>query len=159
MKPPPPPSTSNCNCAAKPQPGANLTINIIPSCGGETSNNSSDASGLLPDAQLALRLWTTYINQVDPVLKILHIPTTHSTIIATVLEPKSATPSQLALVFAICFAAVTSFDGRETADLAPDDSRVLLGRFKTGLNQALMQADFLNRPELLALQALAIFVV
>ncbi|RJE18736.1 hypothetical protein PHISCL_08923 [Aspergillus sclerotialis] len=119
---------------------------------------SSDASEFHPNPQLALNLWATYVRKVDPVLKILHIPTSQSVVIGIILKPTSANPSQVALVFAIYFASVTSLDDIEAASILPESKNTLLDRFKAGLNQALMQADFLNKPELLSLQALAIFL-
>lgn len=120
---------------------------------------SSEASQFHPNSQLALNLWATYVRKVDPVLKILHIPTSQSGVIGTILDPGSANPSQTALAFAIYFAAVTSLDDLETSNILPENKITLLDRYKAGLNQALMQADFLSKPELLSLQALAIFLV
>ena len=67
---------------------------------------SNTAAGLLrfyPDPHLALQLWSVYVRAVDPVLKILHIPTTQSAVIATILAPGSSGAPMVALTFAIYF--------------------------------------------------------
>ena len=121
----------------------------------------SDVLEFYPDPQLALRLWTVYIKSVDPVLKILHIPTAQSAVVATILDPKSAGSSTVALTFAIYFAAVTAFshdDQNEPIEL-PCEKSVLLKRYRMSLDRLLLVPDLMNRPEMTALQALAIYVV
>lgn len=121
-------------------------------------------SGVLeyyPDTQLALQLWTAYVKSVDPVLKILHIPAVQSTVVATILDPRSARSSTLALTFAIYFAAVTALchgSNNEPIDL-PCGKLTLLKRYKMALDRLLLVTDLMNQPEMTALQALAIYVV
>ncbi|OJJ45977.1 hypothetical protein ASPZODRAFT_142614 [Penicilliopsis zonata CBS 506.65] len=111
-----------------------------------------------PDPQLALRLWNVYVKSVDPVLKILHIPSVQSTVVATILDPRSAPSSTVALTFAIYFAAITALchDDREPVDL-PCEEQALLKRYKMSLDRLLMVTELMNRPEIMALQALAIY--
>ncbi|KIV83881.1 hypothetical protein PV11_05869 [Exophiala sideris] len=83
-----------------------------------------------------------------------------STVVATILEPRSAQSSIVALTFAIYFAAVTALchdDDHEPIDL-PCEKLALLSRYKISLDRLLMGPDLMNRPDLTALQALAIYV-
>lgn len=121
-------------------------------------DTSSALLDLYPDPQLALQLWAVYVKCVDPVLKILHIPTTQSAVIETILNPKSAGSSMLALTFAIYFAATTALGYQDEPELAVDRAS-LLKRHKTALDRLLIATDVMNRPEMTALQALAIYVV
>ncbi|KAK5189844.1 hypothetical protein LTR96_009616 [Exophiala xenobiotica] len=119
-----------------------------------------DVLEFYPDIQLALRLWNVYVKSVDPVLKILHIPTVQSTVVATILEPKSAQSSTVALTFAIYFAALTALchdDDHEPIDL-PCEKLVLLNRYRISLDRLLVVTDIMNGPEIPALQALAVYV-
>lgn len=121
----------------------------------------SDVLEFYPDTELALRLWNVYVKSVDPVLKILHIPTVQSTVIATILEPRSAPSSTVALTFAIYFAAVTALchdNNNDPIDL-PWEKQTLLKRYKISLDRLLLVTDLMNQPEMTALQALAIYVV
>lgn len=121
----------------------------------------SDVLEFYPDAQLALRLWNVYVKSVDPVVKVLHIPTAQSTVLATIMEPRSAPSSTVALTFAIYFAAVTALchdNTQEPIDLLCE-RKALLKRYKTALDRLLMVTDLMNRPDMPALQALAIYVV
>lgn len=103
-----------------------------------------------------------YVKSVDPVVKVLHIPTVQSAVVTTILDPKSAQPSTLALTFAIYYAAVTvlCYDDNNKEDIGlPWEKSVLLELYKTALNRLLIRPDLLNGPQLADLQALAIYVV
>ncbi|RAO67797.1 uncharacterized protein BHQ10_003809 [Talaromyces amestolkiae] len=122
------------------------------------SSNFLDVLSFYPDTQLALRLWNVYITSVDPVLKILHIPTVQSTIVGIILDPKSAQSSIVALTYAIYFAAVTALchDDNESIVL-PCEKSLLLENYKKALDQLLMPTELMRRPEIESLQALAIY--
>jgi hypothetical protein len=128
---------------------------------GAPSSMLSDVLEFYPDTKLALQLWNLYVKSVDPVLKILHIPTVQSTVIATILDPRSAPSSTVALTFAIYFAAVTVLchdNNNDPIDL-PCEKLKLLKRYKMSLDRLLLITDLMNQPEMTALQALAIYVV
>ncbi|OKL57330.1 hypothetical protein UA08_07458 [Talaromyces atroroseus] len=137
---------------------AHHTLPAQPNTPPSSSNVDSDVLDLYPDAQLALRLWNVYVKSVDPVLKILHIPTVQSTVVATILDPKSAQSSILALTYAIYFAAVTvlCYDEDEPIDL-PCEKALLLKRYKKSLDRLLTATELMDRPGIISLQALAIY--
>jgi hypothetical protein len=116
---------------------------------------------LCPHPKLALYLWETYVKSVDPIVKTLHIPTVQSTIISTILEPKSAPPATLALMFSIYFAAVTAlcYDEIQNTTGVALDKVTLLKNFRAGLDQLLLTTEAMSQPSLTSLQALAIYVV
>lgn len=121
----------------------------------------SDVLEIYPNPKLALRLWNVYVKSVDPVLKILHIPSIQSTVVSTILEPKSARPSTLALTFAIYFAAVTAlcYDNENEGIGEGWEKNTLLERFKMALDRLLVVTGLMNQPELMAIQALTIYAV
>jgi hypothetical protein len=103
-----------------------------------------------------------YVKWVDPVLKILHIPTVQSIVVATILGPRSAHPSTtLALTFAIYYAAVTALchDGDDQPVDLSCDKTVLLKHYQTALDQLLLTPDLMSQPDMLGLQDLTIYVV
>ncbi|CAG7949172.1 unnamed protein product [Penicillium olsonii] len=128
-----------------------------PSQPGLLSNAAPSVLEFYPDSHLALQLWALYVKSVDPVLKILHIPTTQSAVIATILDPKSASASMVALTFAIYFAAITTLDHYDGPIELPLDRHALLKNYKTALDRLLLVTEVMNRPEIPVLQALAIY--
>lgn len=64
-----------------------------------------------PSSWLAV-LWSTYRQNVEPLIKLFHIPTA-DLVIRAARAKRGLPPSREALVFAICFAAVTSLEPDE----------------------------------------------
>ena len=92
-------------------------------------------------------------------LKVLHLPTDEVKVYSTINDPITASPDNLALSFAIYFAATVSLGGPEAHVILEQDKDMLLLRFKAGLEQAFAYGDFLDRPTMTALHALAIYLV
>ncbi|KAG7101813.1 hypothetical protein HYQ44_020425 [Verticillium longisporum] len=67
-------------------------------------------------------------------------------------------PGMLALSFAIFFAAATVYDQDEAVGVLGNDPVASLQLLKTGLEQAIAHADFLESPTVTTIQALAIYL-
>ena len=106
-------------------------------------------------------LCNTYFQNVDPLFKILHRPSTQVSIAAAAdtLTSGSIDASQEALMFSIYFAAVTSMTAEQCQMSLAQDREKLLAQFKYGAETALANAQFLSSTELKSLQAFAIYVV
>ncbi|ERT01324.1 hypothetical protein HMPREF1624_02568 [Sporothrix schenckii ATCC 58251] len=123
-------------------------------------------SSLHPPRTLAIRLWHTYLDKVDGCsgLKLLHVPTDEVRVFSVIHDPGAASYEDLALCFAIYFAALVSLeDGEDTLLLNGDglfgiSKTDLLQKLKLGLEQSLAHGDFLDRPTLTGLHALAIYL-
>jgi hypothetical protein len=113
-----------------------------------------------PPDQIQKLLETFFIN-VDPLLKILHRPTTIDAIRAFVMsgQPHPPEASAEALFCAIYFSAVTSSPVDVCLSLFGEEKPVLVGRYRLLTERALAKADYLNSTELVTLQAFAIYVV
>lgn len=55
-------------------------------------------------------MWQVYQENVDPIVKVLHVPTVDNLVKETRKNLDSLTPANEALMFAIYFAAITSMD-------------------------------------------------
>ena len=149
------PEHEDTSSTHNPSDGLHLTLGIA----SVEPAPSRGWSQLLPDPQLALRLWTTFVANVDPLLKILHIPTTQSAMINLIADPSGRDASLGALAFSIYFASTTSLDDDEIAAISPDSRPTLLRRYRDGLNQVIMEGNLLNKPDVTSLQAITIFAV
>ena len=108
-----------------------------------------------------MRLWNTYLSNVDGCtgLKLLHVPTDEVKVYSTIASPSTASFENLALCFAIYFAAAVSLDDDGAMSMFSQNSHSSLLDFKLGLEQSFAHGDFLNRPTLAGLLALAIYLV
>jgi hypothetical protein len=110
---------------------------------------------------VAVRLWNIYVTNVDGCagLKLLHLLTDELKVYSTIDKPTEASFENLALCLAIYFASAVSLDDEEAQPILGQDKCAHLLSFKTGLEQAFAQGDFLDHPTLTGLHALAIYLV
>ncbi|ROV94335.1 hypothetical protein VMCG_08658 [Cytospora schulzeri] len=104
-------------------------------------------------------MWQVYQENVDPIVKILHIPTTTKLINQTRKNLDSLTPENEALMFAIYFAAITSMDEDDVKQNFGVERPKLISQYRFALEQALAKAEFLVSSELVVLQAFILFLV
>ncbi|MCJ1312438.1 hypothetical protein MMC25_006112 [Agyrium rufum] len=113
-----------------------------------------------PNRLVAAKLWNKYIENVEdcPSLKLLHIPTDEVKVYTTIEAPSKAPFESLALCFAIYFVTTISLQDEEVQTLFGQTRNSILLGFKAGLEQALAHGDFLDRPTISGLQAMAIYL-
>ena len=106
-------------------------------------------------------LCATYFQNADPLLKILHRPTTQVEIAAAAdnLIAGPPKPALEALMFSMYFVAVTSLSQEQCLASLGQDKDKLLAQFKYGSETALANAQFLTSTDMLCLQAFVIYVV
>lgn len=121
--------------------------------------SAHDVSSFLPSRRQAMLLWQSYRNNVDPLIKVLHIPTLEPVIFAAINDIKHAPPDVTALLFSIYFAAVTSLGSPETHIIVGHDRQSALQTYQRGLEVSLHMASFLDLPTIRSLQAMSIYQV
>jgi len=117
-----------------------------------------DMSKLHPSPNQIWILWETYKENVDPVLKILHVPTVKSVIMKAVVCNKTLSKASEALFYSICYAAVTSMTDDQCKQLLGDDKDKLMQQYRFAVEQGLARASFLNSSNLMVLQAFVMFL-
>ncbi len=102
-----------------------------------------------------------YLNNVDPVFKILHAPSLRRYLQegAKELDCSPGARGLEALKFAICFAATTSMTDGECRNRIGEDRLVLMATYRAGTELALARADLVNTVEMSTLQAMTIYLV
>lgn len=114
---------------------------------------------LWPDPGHVFRLWQIYLDRVNPLTKIIHVPSLQP-YVAEATSGCSSLPKNIeALLFSVWLMAAVA--------LSPDECQALLGysrdsalqRFSVGVRTALVRLNFLKTHDLTALQALVIYLV
>lgn len=103
-------------------------------------------------------LWQIYQENVDPVLKILHVPSIEQLMRERRGCLGSISPSTEALMFSIYYAAVTSMDAQEVQRSLGTDKSSLLNQYRFAVEQALAKANFITDPDLTVCQAFVMFL-
>lgn len=122
--------------------------------------SSQPAYSFHPSKYTAVQLWRIFVDNVDPLFKILHIPTSEVTVYTVINNPGIAAAEALALCYSIYYAATVALDEREDCpQLLGEGWMSALYRYKAGLEQTFAQADLLENPTVVMLQAMAIYLV
>ncbi|KAF5025419.1 hypothetical protein F66182_2521 [Fusarium sp. NRRL 66182] len=113
--------------------------------------------GLNPMPSQMLFIWQTYIENVDPFVKVLHAPTVER-IIKQLKGTFSSCGSDVEpLLFAVSLAAIASLDEETVSFYFNTTKAQLLQRYQFGTEQALARSDFLTTEDITVLQALVIY--
>ncbi|KAM0300277.1 hypothetical protein HYE67_010532 [Fusarium culmorum] len=119
---------------------------------------SKALDGLNPMPSQMLFIWQTYVENVDPFIKILHVPTIEKIIKDLRGNFSSCGSVTEALLFAISLAAITSLDDETVAYNFNTPKEQLLQRYQFGTEQALARVNFLSSKDITVLQALAMYL-
>jgi hypothetical protein len=112
-----------------------------------------------PSRWQALQLWQTFLNNVDPIIKILHLPTVQATIYKAMNNPGDVEYDFSALLFSIYFAATTSLSNVDAFNLLGQERSASLTKFKQGLEHSLAGANVFDSPSMRSLQAMTLYIV
>ncbi|KXJ96259.1 fungal-specific transcription factor domain-domain-containing protein [Microdochium bolleyi] len=118
-----------------------------------------DLSKLHPPQTQIPFIWQVYVDNVDPLIKVLHVPTMSKTIRALRNHMEDLSPGMEALLFSIYYAAVTSMEPSEVVSSLGAEKSTLTDQYRFACEQALAKADFLTTTEIVVAQAFAIFLV
>lgn len=114
---------------------------------------------LHPPERQAREFWELYKENVDPLVKVLHIPTFERTFFQAVGQVSKVGKGLEALLFAIYYGAVTSSTNEDCKERWGEDRNTLLNKYRVGLEQGLARANFLYCDEIVILQAFVVFLI
>lgn len=123
------------------------------------SSQNVDMLSLHPLPHQIGTYWQAFKENVDPLVKVLHIPTFERTIMNASSNLASLPRGLEALLFTIYYGAVTSLSGEDCLAKFREEKPVLLARYRFAIEQALARANFLITEELIVLQALVLFLM
>lgn len=104
-------------------------------------------------------LWKIFIDNVDPLTKILHIPTLRPAIERAVGDIAAIPRSFEALMFAIYSTAVMSLNDEDCREKLGEPRKTLLWKYINATRAALSRARFMGTTSLVVLQALVLHLL
>ncbi|PSR97230.1 fungal-specific transcription factor domain-domain-containing protein [Coniella lustricola] len=104
-------------------------------------------------------MWQLYKENVDPIVKVIHVPSVDKLIKEARKNLDNLTPANEALMFAIYFAAIHSMDETEVKPNFGVERDKLITQYRFALEQALAKANFVATSELVVLQAFLLYLV
>lgn len=116
-------------------------------------------AGLHPSPFRVFQLWQFFLENVNPLTKIIHAPTLQQRILDASDDLASLPEDLEALMFAIYCAALTSLDDSEVQRSFGETRTKLLAMYRQGAQKALVNAGLMKTSNMVVLQALVIFIV
>ena len=116
-------------------------------------------TSLHPPADLIHQLWQTFTENVNPLSKLVHVPSLQSAIEKAVTNIDRIPKGFEALMFAIYSTAVLSLTEDECKELLGESRAVLLPRYVAATKIALTRARFMSSTSIVVLQALVLHVL
>lgn len=114
---------------------------------------------LHPNTPQNFQLWQIFLNNVNPIVKLLHAPSTQQLILEAASDLDKISRPTEALLFSIYLCAVASMDDETSRQVLGASRSDLMARFSRAAEQALINAEFLRSTNVLILRALTLYLV
>lgn len=105
------------------------------------------------------KLKEIYLDRVDPMIKILHLPTFWISATDRLSDPQSMPTDLEAMIFAFYLATISTLKDDECQHLFGVQKSVMYSRYRLAARQALINAGFLSTSSPTTLGAYALFMV
>lgn len=125
--------------------------------GGDTPETRLE--DLQPDPGHIFRLWQIYLDRVNPLTKIIHVPTLQPYLVEATSGSQNIPKNVGALLFSIYTLATVSLTEDECQEMLGISREKALEKFSNGVRLALTRMGFLKCHDITTLQALVIYLV
>ncbi|KAJ6257555.1 hypothetical protein Dda_7340 [Drechslerella dactyloides] len=113
---------------------------------------------LHPSPPQLLFLWQTFVDEIDPFIKLLHVPSMTRLIREMRGHYSSVGSGTEALVFAVSFATISILSEEDARLNFGTSKEELVVRYQLGTEQSLEKAGILKTSDLAAVQALTVYI-
>ena len=104
-------------------------------------------------------LWQTYLDNVNPLLKVTHTPTLQASIVNSINKPSTVDPILEALMFSVYCVALLSLSESECLTSFNSTRSELLARYQIACREALLCCKYLHSRSRDCLTALYLYLV
>ncbi|KAL8789127.1 MAG: hypothetical protein Q9195_006993 [Heterodermia aff. obscurata] len=125
----------------------------------DSSSPSPDLRSQHPEPYQAFRLWQIFLNNVNPLTKVLHAPTMQQSLLEATGKLDDVPRAMEPLIFAIYSCAVFSLSNAECESITGNSKPVMLNKFQSAARLALVRAGLLRTSNMLVLQAFTLFLL
>ncbi|KAL4742942.1 putative fungal-specific transcription factor [Aspergillus similis] len=126
---------------------------------GATGGSAQSLIEQHPSYEQATKLWNVYVQNVEPLCKVLHVPTVAKMVNTVSRQPAVATKADECLLFVIYYFAVFSMSDAECLQECKTSRARLMSKFRTAFYQTLINASWLKTTSMSVLQAYTLFLI
>ncbi|KAI1324243.1 fungal-specific transcription factor domain-containing protein [Xylariaceae sp. FL0255] len=121
--------------------------------------SSMDLQELQPDLVNVFKLWQIYLQRIDPLTRVIHVPTLQPIMIDAAADIHKVTPAYQCLVFAVHLMATVALTEEESFQILSMPRDEALNRFSKGAKLALIRLNFMKNHNMQVLQALCLYML
>ncbi len=111
-----------------------------------------------PPTEQIVTYWQIFKENVDPLIKIFHGPSTERFLIAASEDLSKISKPNEVMMFSIYFAVITSMSDMDCSNFLGVDKHSTMKNYRFAFEQAMARAGFLSTQELVILQAFTLFL-
>ncbi|KAH8660121.1 fungal-specific transcription factor domain-containing protein [Xylariales sp. PMI_506] len=119
---------------------------------------NANIQDLFPSAAHGFAMWQIFLDRVNPITKIIHVPTVQPLLIEAMGDILSLSEPEQTLLLSIYLIAVTSMQDEECRRLMSYSKTDALNRFSTGVCIMFKRVNILQSYDLIVLQALVFYM-
>ncbi|KAH9860864.1 hypothetical protein IAQ61_010598 [Plenodomus lingam] len=123
------------------------------------SSPNVDMQQLHPSETRARQFWEVFKENVDPLVKILHIPTFEPVFDQAASQLNKISKTLEPIIFVTYYGAVTSSTPEECRNKWGEERSAMLSRYQFAVEQSLARANFLCCEQIVVLQAFLLFLM
>ncbi|PYI02291.1 fungal-specific transcription factor domain protein [Aspergillus sclerotiicarbonarius CBS 121057] len=123
------------------------------------AKTGKSVTALHPPTRHIFKLWQTFLENVHPLVKVLHGPTTQQQILEATGDLSSISKGLEALMFSIYCIALVSMDADEAQQTFGERKTALLSKYRRGARLALLNTGILRTSDVVVLQAFVLFLL
>lgn len=127
--------------------------------GNDDMTASYPTAHLWPTSAHVFRLWQIYIDRVNPLSKVIHVPSLQPYLVEACVGMERIPQNIQGLLFAIFTMAIIAMRGEETQEYLGMPRDQAFTRFSSGTRRTLRNQNFFCKNDLVIIQTLAIYTV
>jgi len=114
---------------------------------------------LHPNPVHIFRLWQIFLDNINPVTKILHAPTFQKTVMEACSDMTSASQPIQLILFAVYALSISSISDSDCQNTFGESRRTILERYQSAIRQMFINNMLLKRSNFLFIQAFVLYLV
>lgn len=124
-----------------------------------SSDSDSNLDALHPSPAHIFRLWQTFLERVNPITKVIHVPTVQQLVVEAATNQANLPKNVEALLFSIYTMGVVAMSESECISMLGLPKDDAYARFSKGARVSFMRTGILHKYDLVVLQALVLYLV
>ena len=123
------------------------------------THSATELRSVHPKPLIMFRLWQVFLDNVNPLTKIIHAPTTQQRLLDASANLEKITKEWEALMLAIYLSAIQSMSTDECQSIMGEKKGVLIRKYHLAVRSALLKANFTSSLDILLVQAFTLYLL